>query len=191
VRSFFSRPSPRRSCPTAALFVLMAPIAVNSHPGNTLVMGPGGYRFLDYVRLGLPLTLLVFVIVVIILRAGRLVVVISTATGSTPRVNTLRRHIGLARRGVDRGRTISDLPDARRGRDDSSAGAPVGSLPQRNLHPTLAPTAKERSVCALALRTLSARGPALLGHPRSSALSRDPAWSRVVTGASLPSKRQA
>lgn len=30
------------------------------HQSNTLVMGPGGYRFSDYARLGLPLSLLVF-----------------------------------------------------------------------------------------------------------------------------------
>ncbi|MEA5445034.1 SLC13 family permease [Gammaproteobacteria bacterium AB-CW1] len=30
------------------------------HQSNTLVMGPGGYRFTDYARLGLPLSLLVF-----------------------------------------------------------------------------------------------------------------------------------
>jgi di/tricarboxylate transporter len=29
------------------------------HQSNTLVMGPGGYRFGDYWRLGLPLSLLV------------------------------------------------------------------------------------------------------------------------------------
>jgi di/tricarboxylate transporter len=29
------------------------------HQCNTLVMGPGGYRFADYPRLGLPLSLLV------------------------------------------------------------------------------------------------------------------------------------
>jgi len=78
--------------PTAALVVLMAPIAFNtaidlgvsplpfmmtiamaasasfsspvSHPANTLIMGPGGYRFIDYVKIGLPLTLIVFAIVV-------------------------------------------------------------------------------------------------------------------------------
>ena len=32
-----------------------------SHPANLLVMGPGGYRFADYVRLGVPLTLLLFI----------------------------------------------------------------------------------------------------------------------------------
>jgi len=31
---------------------------------NTMVYGPGGYRFGDYARLGLPLTLLVFVAIV-------------------------------------------------------------------------------------------------------------------------------
>jgi di/tricarboxylate transporter len=32
------------------------------HQCNTLVMGPGGYRFADYARLGLPLTLLVLAV---------------------------------------------------------------------------------------------------------------------------------
>ncbi|MBN9344718.1 MAG: anion permease, partial [Devosia sp.] len=32
------------------------------HQCNTLVMGPGGYRFSDYSRLGLPLSLLVLVV---------------------------------------------------------------------------------------------------------------------------------
>ena len=73
--------------PTAALVVLMSPIALTaceatglspyavmmaiamaasasftspvSHPANILVMGPGGYRFVDYVKLGVPLTLTV------------------------------------------------------------------------------------------------------------------------------------
>ncbi len=79
--------------PTAALVVLMVPIALKtsaglgispyplmmgiamaasssftspiSHPANVLVMGPGGYRFLDYVKVGVPLTLLVLVILMI------------------------------------------------------------------------------------------------------------------------------
>jgi len=81
--------------PTAALVVLMAPIALRacsameispyavmmavamaasasftspvSHPANVLVMGPGGYRFVDYVKLGVPLTLLVLVVVLVVL----------------------------------------------------------------------------------------------------------------------------
>ena len=32
------------------------------HQCNTLVMGPGGYRFSDYARLGLPLSLMVVVV---------------------------------------------------------------------------------------------------------------------------------
>ena len=79
--------------PTAALVVLMAPIAFNaatdmgispltlmmtvamaasasfaspvSHPANVMIMGPGGYRFNDYLKVGLPLTLIVAVLVVI------------------------------------------------------------------------------------------------------------------------------
>ena len=81
--------------PNAALAVLMSPIALSacadlgiepqtammavamaasasfaspiSHPANILVMGPGGYRFGDYLRLGLPLTVVVFVTVMVLL----------------------------------------------------------------------------------------------------------------------------
>ena len=81
--------------PTAALVVLMSPIALSacadlgiapqtammavamaasasftspiSHPANLLVMGPGGYRFGDYLRIGLPLTVVVFVAVMVLL----------------------------------------------------------------------------------------------------------------------------
>lgn len=75
--------------PTPTLVVLMAPICITTsrelgiapqtalmavaiaascafatpiaHPANLMVMGPGGYHFRDYVRLGVPLTLIVFV----------------------------------------------------------------------------------------------------------------------------------
>lgn len=81
--------------PTPALVVLMAPIVLSacaemgiqpqtammavamaasasftspiSHPANILVMGPGGYRFSDYIKLGVPLTLVVFVAVMLLL----------------------------------------------------------------------------------------------------------------------------
>ena len=81
--------------PTAALVVLMSPVVLSacadlgiapqtammavamaasasftspiSHPANILVMGPGGYRFGDYIRLGLPLTVVVFVTVMALL----------------------------------------------------------------------------------------------------------------------------
>ncbi len=74
--------------PTAALVVLMSPIVLSamsdmglspetammavaiaasasftspiSHPANLLVMGPGGYRFVDYLKVGVPLTIIVF-----------------------------------------------------------------------------------------------------------------------------------
>jgi di/tricarboxylate transporter len=72
--------------PTAALVVLMAPVALStagtleisphllmmtvaisasssfasplSHPAHLLVMGPGGYRFIDYVKVGVPITII-------------------------------------------------------------------------------------------------------------------------------------
>ncbi len=81
--------------PTAAAAVLLAPIAFDTashlglspqallmavamgastsfmspvgHPSNILVMGPGGYRFRDYFRIGLPLTLVVMVVVLVVL----------------------------------------------------------------------------------------------------------------------------
>jgi Trk K+ transport system NAD-binding subunit len=81
--------------PTAALVVLMSPIVLSamgdlglepqtammavamaasasftspiSHPANILVMGPGGYRFVDYLKVGIPLTLVVFVAVMSLL----------------------------------------------------------------------------------------------------------------------------
>jgi di/tricarboxylate transporter len=81
--------------PTAALVVLMSPIVLSataemgiapqtammavamaasasftspiSHPANILVMGPGGYKFSDYIKLGAPLTLIIFVTVMFLL----------------------------------------------------------------------------------------------------------------------------
>jgi di/tricarboxylate transporter len=35
-----------------------------SHPAHLLVMGPGGYRFTDYVKLGVPLTFIATVVCV-------------------------------------------------------------------------------------------------------------------------------
>ncbi|MGB3716502.1 MAG: SLC13 family permease [Candidatus Promineifilaceae bacterium] len=48
----------------AASASFMSPV---SHPANILVMGPGGYRFSDYIRVGLPLTIVVFVVVLFVL----------------------------------------------------------------------------------------------------------------------------
>jgi di/tricarboxylate transporter len=81
--------------PTAALVVLMSPIVLSamgdlglqpetammaiamaasasftspiSHPANILVMGPGGYRFVDYLKVGVPLTLVIFAVVMVLL----------------------------------------------------------------------------------------------------------------------------
>jgi di/tricarboxylate transporter len=38
-----------------------------AHPANLLIMGPGGYRFRDYLRVGIPLTLLVFLTAMVVL----------------------------------------------------------------------------------------------------------------------------
>lgn len=81
--------------PTAALVVLMAPIVFSTsasmglsphgllmavamaasaslmtpvaHPANTMVMSPGGYQFKDYLKVGGPLTLVIFVVLMIVL----------------------------------------------------------------------------------------------------------------------------
>jgi di/tricarboxylate transporter len=81
--------------PNAAVTVLMAPIAINTaadlgisvhslamviaisasasflspvaHPANSLVMGPGGYKFSDYLKVGLPLTGVVLIVTLIFL----------------------------------------------------------------------------------------------------------------------------
>ncbi len=48
----------------AAAAVFMSPV---SHPANLLVMGPGSYRFADYIRVGLPLTLVVMAVAMLLL----------------------------------------------------------------------------------------------------------------------------
>lgn len=37
-----------------------------AHSASVLVMGPGGYRFSDYTKVGIPLTLVVLLIVLIV-----------------------------------------------------------------------------------------------------------------------------
>jgi len=81
--------------PNPAVAVLLAPIALNAasesglspyplmmtiavassavflspigHPANLLVMGPGGYRFSDYFKAGLPLTILTWVVIIFLI----------------------------------------------------------------------------------------------------------------------------
>ena len=56
-----SMPQPTSTGASSAAFA--TPIA---SPVNVLVMGPGGYRFADYVRVGLPLQLLVLALTVLV-----------------------------------------------------------------------------------------------------------------------------
>jgi di/tricarboxylate transporter len=58
---------PRSLCMGVALATSMAFVTPLGHPVNILVMGEGGYRFRDYLRVGLPLTGLLFVVVLVVL----------------------------------------------------------------------------------------------------------------------------
>jgi di/tricarboxylate transporter len=55
---------PRAMAMGVALATSMAFLTPLGHPVNALVMGPGGYRFRDYFRIGLPLTVLIFLMIV-------------------------------------------------------------------------------------------------------------------------------
>jgi di/tricarboxylate transporter len=55
---------PRAFAMGVALATSVAFLTPLGHPVNILVMGPGGYRFRDYFRVGLPLTLLIFALIV-------------------------------------------------------------------------------------------------------------------------------
>ncbi|NMC02988.1 MAG: SLC13 family permease, partial [Chloroflexi bacterium] len=58
---------PRAVAMAAALGCSMAFMTPTSHPVNLFVMGPGGYRFRDFLRVGLPLTLLELAVVMLVL----------------------------------------------------------------------------------------------------------------------------
>ena len=58
---------PRALAMGVALGTSMAFITPLGHPVNVLVMGPGGYRFRDYLRVGLPLALLLLALVLLLL----------------------------------------------------------------------------------------------------------------------------
>ena len=81
--------------PTAAVAILVAPISIKTaadlgmspyavmmavslsasasfmspvaHPANVLIMGPGGYRFIDYIKVGLPLTIVCLIVTLLLL----------------------------------------------------------------------------------------------------------------------------
>jgi di/tricarboxylate transporter len=38
-----------------------------SHPAHLLVMGPGGYRFIDYIKVGVPITIISLLVSVVLL----------------------------------------------------------------------------------------------------------------------------
>jgi di/tricarboxylate transporter len=58
---------PRAIAMATALGCSMAFLTPTSHPVNVFVMGPGGYRFRDFLRVGIPLALLEFVTVLFML----------------------------------------------------------------------------------------------------------------------------
>lgn len=57
--------SPQAILISIALGASLPFLTPTGHPANLLVMGPGGYRFGDYFRLGLPLTLLSLAVAVV------------------------------------------------------------------------------------------------------------------------------
>jgi di/tricarboxylate transporter len=59
---------PRALAMAVAIGCSLAFISPLGHPANLLVMGPGGYTFRDYLRLGTPLTLLSIVIALVALQ---------------------------------------------------------------------------------------------------------------------------
>ncbi len=59
--------SPHSVTMTVALATSAAFLSPVAHPANSLVMGPAGYRFRDFVKVGLPLTAVVLVVVMLVL----------------------------------------------------------------------------------------------------------------------------
>lgn len=59
--------NPRSMVMGIAIACSMAFITPLGHAVNVLVMSPGGYKFRDYVKVGLPMTLVLFVVVMIVL----------------------------------------------------------------------------------------------------------------------------
>ncbi|MGI8788282.1 MAG: SLC13 family permease [Pyrinomonadaceae bacterium] len=59
--------NPRALVMGVALATSMAFITPLGHPVNVLVMSPGGYNFRDYMKIGIPLSIILFVVVMIFL----------------------------------------------------------------------------------------------------------------------------
>lgn len=59
--------NPRPLAMGVALATSMAFLTPLGHPVNVLVMGPGGYSFRDYLKVGFPLMLLAFAVVMLVL----------------------------------------------------------------------------------------------------------------------------
>jgi len=58
---------PRAMAMGVALATSLAFVTPLGHPVNILMMGPGGYRFKDFFKVGLPLTIISFIVILIIL----------------------------------------------------------------------------------------------------------------------------
>jgi di/tricarboxylate transporter len=58
---------PRAMAMAVAIGCSVAFLSPLGHPANLLVLGPGGYKFRDYVRLGAPLTLLSIIVALVTL----------------------------------------------------------------------------------------------------------------------------
>jgi di/tricarboxylate transporter len=58
--------SPEPYVVTVAMASVVAFLTPIGHHGNLLVYGPGGYRFIDFVRVGAPLTLVCAIIVALL-----------------------------------------------------------------------------------------------------------------------------
>jgi di/tricarboxylate transporter len=59
--------SPYTLMMTVAVSASAAFLSPVGHAANVLVMGPGGYRFSDYIKIGLPLTLVVMAVVLLVM----------------------------------------------------------------------------------------------------------------------------
>jgi di/tricarboxylate transporter len=58
---------PRALAMGVALATSMAFLTPLGHPVNILMVGPGGYKFSDFFRVGLPLTILLFIVTMLVL----------------------------------------------------------------------------------------------------------------------------